>query len=123
MKLETATSEPSQATGLPLRGLQGITDGHAATYSLSDSGRINGGNGASGVFSGCGADVSEAADVAATAARNLANEIEEAFLRGAFVGWEKMGVMMEKYDAVEVGDGGGGGEYDLQVSYTPRTPP
>lgn len=50
-----------------------------------------------------------------TEARNLAAELEEAFLKGALDGWEQTGAMMEKYDAQEAGKGGGGGEYDLQV--------
>lgn len=58
-----------------------------------------------------------AATAAATqAARQLASEVEEAFLDGALAGWESTGAMMEKYDADEVGKGGGGGEYNLQVA-------
>ncbi|CAN0427370.1 unnamed protein product, partial [Ectocarpus fasciculatus] len=52
---------------------------------------------------------------ATKAARQLASEVEEAFLDGALSGWESTGAMMEKYDADEVGKGGGGGEYNLQV--------
>lgn len=117
-KLATTTSDMlSQTTAPPLRG---ITDGHTATYSLSN------GSDDSEVFSERSADVPEAAGVAAAAAaaaaRNLADELEDAFLRGAFAGWEKMGAMMEKYDAMEAGEGGGGGEYDLQVSLSPPPP-
>lgn len=50
-----------------------------------------------------------------TEARDLAVELEEAFLKGALAGWEQTGAMMEKYDAKEAGKGGGGGEYKLQV--------
>lgn len=51
------------------------------------------------------------------AARELAAQLEEAFLKAAMTGWRRSGAMMEKYDAKERGKGGGGGEYDLQVTY------
>ncbi|CAN0055782.1 unnamed protein product, partial [Ectocarpus sp. 4 AP-2014] len=54
---------------------------------------------------------------ATQAARQLASEVEDAFLDGALAGWETTGAMMEKYDADEVGRGGGGGEYNLQVGF------
>ncbi|CAM9331971.1 unnamed protein product [Ectocarpus sp. 12 AP-2014] len=54
---------------------------------------------------------------ATQAARQLASEVEEAFLDGALAGWDTTGAMMEKYDADEVGKGGGGGEYNLQVGF------
>ena len=60
------------------------------------------------------AAVSEAKE-AVTGARKLAAELEEAFLSAALAGWERSGVMMEKYNAKEAGKGGGGGEYGLQV--------
>ncbi|CAM9190550.1 unnamed protein product [Pylaiella littoralis] len=55
--------------------------------------------------------------LAAAAARKLASELEEAFLSGALAGWEVTGGMMEKYDANDIGKGGGGGEYRLQVGF------
>ncbi|CAM9701211.1 unnamed protein product, partial [Ectocarpus sp. 13 AM-2016] len=61
------------------------------------------------------AGAATATATATQAARQLASEVEEAFLDGVLVGWETTGAMMEKYDADEVGKGGGGGEYNLQV--------
>ncbi|CBJ33981.1 Trehalase C-terminal fragment, family GH37 [Ectocarpus siliculosus] len=63
------------------------------------------------------AGAATATAIATQAARQLASEVEEAFLDGALAGWETTGAMMEKYDADEVGKGGGGGEYNLQVGF------
>ncbi|CAN0014508.1 unnamed protein product, partial [Choristocarpus tenellus] len=49
-------------------------------------------------------------------ALSIAEEVELSWLEAGRHGWERTGVMFEKYDASrEEGRGGGGGEYDVQV--------
>jgi len=47
----------------------------------------------------------------------LADNLASIWLRTSFVAWRRTGLMYEKYDAFQPGQGGGGGEYHPQVGF------
>jgi len=49
--------------------------------------------------------------------RQLALKIISTWVATNFIAFQKHGHMFEKYDARELGAGGGGGEYDVQIGF------
>ena len=46
-----------------------------------------------------------------------ANQIKEAWLNTCYLAYNETGYMYEKYNAFEIGQGGGGGEYTPQIGF------